>query len=143
MTRTATRIARLTMAGSVALLTAMPAISATRPDQPVQAWSAMAGVPVQTLLEQAQDMPTSDMAVGDQPYCAADAEIHQTLQHDFNEHPVDSRHHAHTQLWGSAQLGTWTLVAPRDDQTSCIIASGIGFDTAQNVDVYYTTAGLN
>lgn len=143
MTRTATRIARLTMAGSVALLTAMPAISATRPDQPVQAWSAMAGVPVQTLLEQSQDMPISDMAVGDQPYCAADAEIHQTLQHDFNEQPVDSQHHAQTQLWGSDQLGTWTLVAPRDDQTSCIIASGIGFDTAQDVDVYYTTAGLN
>lgn len=143
MTRTATRIARLTMAGSVALLTAMPAISATRPDQPVQGWSAMAGVPVQTLLEQAQDMPTSDMAVGDQPYCASDDEIHQTLQHDFEEQPVDRQHHAETELWGSDQLGTWTLVAPRDDQTSCIIASGIGFDTAQDVDVYYTTAGLN
>lgn len=116
MTRTATRIARLTMAGSVALLTAMPAISATRPDQPVQVWSAMAGVPVQTLLQQAQDMPTSDMAVGDQPYCATDAEIHQTLQHDFNEAPVDSEGHAMTQLWGSDQMGTWTLVAPRDDQ---------------------------
>ena len=54
MSRIATRIVRLGVAGSVAALMAMPAISATRPDQPVQAWPAMAGVDTATLLEQAQ-----------------------------------------------------------------------------------------
>ena len=142
MTRIATRIARVVMAGSVAALMAMPALSATRPDQPVQAWPAMAGVETATLLEQAQDLPTSDMAVGDQPYCAADSEIHQTLQDDFNEAPVPGDGHAATELWASDQMGTWTLVAPRPDDTSCIIASGIGYDMARNVDVYYQTAGL-
>jgi hypothetical protein len=142
MTRTATRIARLGMAGSVSLLMAMPAVSATRPDQPVQAWPAMAGVDTATLLDQVQDLPTSDMAVGDQPYCAEDAEIHYSLKHDFNEAPVPGDGHAATELWASQQMGTWTLVAPRKDDTSCIIASGIGYDTARDVDVYYQTAGL-
>lgn len=142
MTRIAIRIARFGMAGSVAALVALPAASATRPDQPVQAWPAMAGVDTATLLEQAQDLPVSDMAVGDQPYCAADAEIHQTLQQDFNETPVPADGHAATELWASDQMGTWTLVVPRKDDTSCIIASGIGYDTARDVDVYYQTAGL-
>lgn len=142
MNRIANRIARLGLAGSVVALMAMPAVSATRPDQPVEAWSAMAGVDTATLLEQAQELPTSDMAVGDQPYCADDAEIHQTLKQDFNEAPVPGDGHAPTELWASQQMGTWTLVAPRRDDTSCIIASGIGYDTARDVDVYYQTAGL-
>ncbi|SNR33130.1 hypothetical protein [Paracoccus sediminis] len=142
MTRIAHRIARLGLAGSVVALMAVPAVSATRPDQPVQAWPAMAGVDTATLLEQAQDMPTSDMAVGDQPYCAADAEIRLTLKQDFNESPVPGDGHAATELWASDQMGTWTLVAPRADDTSCIIASGIGYDTARDVNVYYQTAGL-
>lgn len=142
MTRTAFRITRLGIAAGVAAVMAMPAMSATRPDQPVQAWSAMAGVDTATLLEQAQDLPTSDMAISDQPYCAVNTEIHQTLRHDFNEAPVAGDGHPATELWASAQMGTWTLVAPREDDTSCIIASGIGYDTARNVDVYYQTAGL-
>lgn len=142
MTRIALRIARFGLAGSVTALMAMPALSATRPDQPVQAWSAMAGVDTATLLEQAQDLPTSDMAVGDQPYCADNAEIRATLRHDFNEAPVPGDGHAATELWASEQMGTWTLVAPRRDDTSCIIASGIGYDQARDVDVYYRTAGL-
>lgn len=123
MSTTAHRTARLMMAGSVMLLTAMPVLSATRPDQPVQAWSAMAGVDVPSLLSQTAQMPISDMAVGDQPYCAADPEIHQTLTTEFEESRVDASHKG-TELWGSDQLGTWTLVAPRADDTSCIIASG-------------------
>lgn len=142
MLRTANRIACLTVAGSAALLTAMPAFAASRADQPVQGWSAMQGVPATALLEQARDLPNSDMAVGDQPYCAENSEIHATLKQDFNERPVDHRQHAGTELWGSDQMGTWTLVAPRPDQTSCIIASGIGFDAARDVEVYYRTAGL-
>ncbi|MBO9453973.1 hypothetical protein J7376_04035 [Paracoccus sp. R12_1] len=142
MARIANRIARLTIAGSLALLTAAPALAVSRADQPVQSWSAMQGIDVPELLDQAQDMPTSDMALGDQPYCADNPEIRQTLQHDFAEQPVDSSH-AGTQLWASDQMGTWTLVAPRADQTSCIIASGIGYHPEKDVEVYYQTAGLN
>lgn len=147
MTRIASRIARLGLAGSVMLSMAMPAVSATRPDQPVQAWPAMAGVPVEVLLERAQTLPLSEMAAGDQPYCAADAEIHQTLEHDFAEAPVAGTGPAAigqdaTELWASDQMGTWTLVAPRVDGTSCIIASGIGYDAGRDVEVYFHTAGL-
>lgn len=141
MTRMAPRFDRLAMAGAVAMLMLTPAQAATRSDQPVQAWSAMDGIPVVALLEQAQDMPVSDLAIGDQPYCAEDAEIHQTLLHDFREQPVDTSHEG-TQLWGSDDTGTWTLVAPRADGTSCIIASGIGFKASADVEVYYKTAGL-
>lgn len=142
MTRIAPRIARFGLVGGIVALMAAPALSATRPDQPVQAWPAMAGVSVPVLLEQAQTLPVSDMAVGDQPYCAADAEIHQTLRQDFAETPVAGDGHAATELWASQQMGTWTLVVPRTDGTSCIIASGIGYDMARDPTVYHHTAGL-
>lgn len=143
MTRTAHRLGRFALAGSVALLTATSAFAATRPDQPVQGWSAMEGVAVTALLEQAQDMPTSDMAIGDQPYCASDGEIGQTLTHDFNEQRIEADASTGTELWGSEQMGTWTLVATRDDQTSCIIASGIGYQNDRDAEVYYEVSGLN
>lgn len=142
MSRTANRFVSLIVAGSAALLTAMPAVALTRADQPVQGWSAMQNTDVATLLDAAQDMPLSEVAINDQPYCAVNAEIHQTLNKDFNESRIDSQGHAGTELWGSDQMGTWTLVAPRGDDTSCIIASGIGFDDQRDLDVYYVTAGL-
>lgn len=142
MFRIAQRTASLMMAGSVALLIAAPAQSATRPDQPIQGWSAMDGVAAGALLKQARRMPTSDMALVDQPYCAENAEIHATLKQDFNESRVDASQHEGAELWGSDQMGTWTLVAPREDATSCIIASGIGFTSARDVELYYRTAGL-
>ena len=141
MTR-ADRITRLGCAGVVALLSVTPALSAS-PNQPVQGWSAMQGIEPAALLEDIQTMPVSEMAVDDQPYCADDAEIAATLEQDFAEHPVDMTGVQGTQLWGSDQLGTWTLVAPRADQTSCIIASGIGYEGGTDVKLYYTTAGLN
>lgn len=138
----ASRIAGLVAASSVVLLTAMPASALTRADQPVQAWPAMADSDAATLLKEVQDMPLSDMALGDQPYCAADAEIRQTLEHDFAEARVDGNRHPGAELWGSASMGTWTLVAPRADDTSCIIASGIGYKPGRAIEVYYKTAGL-
>lgn len=145
MTRNFRRIARLGLAGSVALSMAVPALSLTRPDtaEPqVQAWSAMRDVPAATLLDSAEDLPLSDMAVDDQPYCAENDEIQQTLSHDFAEKPVDQDSRAGAELWGSSQMGTWTLVAARADDTSCIIASGIGYRTGRDVEIYYVTAGL-
>lgn len=142
MTRTAPRIARLAVAGSVALLTAMPAMAASRPDQPVQGWSAMQGTDPATLLNDVQTMPVSELADEDQPYCASDDEIANTLAQDFNERPIDTAGAGGTELWGSDQMGTWTLVAARADDTSCIIASGIGYSDEKNAALFYRTAGL-
>ncbi|WP_265501220.1 hypothetical protein [Paracoccus beibuensis] len=140
MTCIANRIARLGLAGSVALLAAVPVSAATPTHQPVEAWSAMQGVAPAALLQDIEDMPLSDMAIDDQPYCASDAEIAQTLDHDFSERRVDAE--GNTELWGSDQMGTWTLVAAREDQTSCIIASGIGYTDRREAEVYFRTAGL-
>lgn len=144
MTRTAPRTARLGLAGSAALLLALPtlALASNRADQPVESWSAMAGVEVATLLDQVDDLPLSELAIDDQPYCAADDEIAYTLSHDFAEIPVLTAGLGGTELWASDLMGTWTLVAPRADDTSCIIASGIGFDEDRDANVYYSSAGL-
>lgn len=111
---------------------------------PIKAWSAMAGVEPAALLVAAQEMPLSAVAVDDQPYCASDAEIAATLGHDFAERLIDSTgHDGHVaELWGSDLMGTWTLVAARPDNTSCIIASGIGYDDSTAHDAFYRTAGL-
>ena len=37
------------------LFLALPALAAARADRPVEAWSAMEGVPIPALLQQAQD----------------------------------------------------------------------------------------
>lgn len=142
MTRTAPRIARLGLAGSAALLLALPAMASNRTEQPVQSWSAMDGVEVATLLDQVDTLPVSELAVDDQPYCASDTEIAQTLRHDFAETPVVTAGLGGTELWASDVMGTWTLVAPRADETSCIIASGIGFEEERDAEVYYSSAGL-
>ncbi|RJL04087.1 hypothetical protein D3P06_09500 [Paracoccus aestuarii] len=136
MTR-ADRIVRLGLAGAVALLGTLPAAA-----QPVQAWSAMEGVEPATLLQDIRDMPLSEVAIDDQPYCADDFEIAFTLSHDFGEEPIETAGAQGTELWGSDLLGTWTLVAPRDNETSCIIASGVGYSDDEGVDTYFTVAGL-
>lgn len=140
MTR-ADRITRLGIAGAVALLSVTPALSAS-PTQPIQGWSAMQGVTPAALVVDIRTMPVSEVATDDQPYCATDAEIAATLRQDFDEHPIELTGAQGTQLWGSDDLGTWTLVAPRDDQTSCIIASGIGFSDDHGAQAFFTVAGL-
>lgn len=130
---------------ALALAGLAPAATAAIHDAaPLRGYSAMAGVPVPDMLRQAQDLPLSENAVGDQPYCAPDAEIEATLAQDFDESLVDTGGHQGmgTALWGSEMMGTWTLVATRDDDTSCIIASGTGFAPRHAPQVYYAVAGL-
>ncbi|MDO5614258.1 MAG: hypothetical protein Q4G14_13590 [Paracoccus sp. (in: a-proteobacteria)] len=133
------RIAATAAVLTTALTLASPAAAA-----PIKAWSAMAGVEPAVLLHTAQELPLSAAAVDDQPYCAPNAEIAMTLRQDFAEQRIDTAGvQGHdTELWGSDLMGTWTLVAARDDDTSCIIASGIGFDTDTDSTAFYRTAGL-
>ena len=138
----ANNIACLSAAAGVALLSVVPAVAAPRPDAPVEGWSAMRGVLPAAMLEHIDAMPLSEDAIADQPYCATDDEIQSTLTHDFSEELIVTAGFAATELWGSDQLGTWTLVAARADETSCIIASGTGFSDDRTPDVYFQTAGL-
>ncbi|SEO29101.1 hypothetical protein SAMN04489859_106015 [Paracoccus alcaliphilus] len=142
MSINAKTLAATCVAAFTALAAASPALAVSRADQPVQSWSAMAGIPAATLLAEADQWPVSDMAMDDQPYCASDAEISQTLAHDFDETRIERDGANGTELWGSDLMGTWTVVAARNDGTSCIIASGIGFDDARDTDAYYVSAGL-
>lgn len=111
---------------------------------PVRGWSAIADVPADEMQRVAQSLPLSEMAVSDQPYCASDAEIAATLTHDFEEALIHRTTHGglDTQLWGSGQMGTWTLVTARGDGTSCIFASGIGFNEGEIAERFYNVAGL-
>lgn len=131
----------LMVAGPLPTL-AVPAPSQAH-QQPVSGWSAMADTDTATLLRQVRNLPLADLAGPDQPYCAAQAEISFTLAHDFDESRIEVDPHAGTVLWGSDSLGTWTMVAPRGDGTSCIIASGIGFDPDRDPARYFASVGLN
>ena len=104
-------------------------------------WSAVQGMDPRAVRDMARDLPTSDQAAVDQPWCAPDAEIETSLRHDFEEERVASNGQD-TALWGSALMGTWTVVLERPDATSCVIASGIGFRDGTSPDAYFTRVGL-
>ncbi|WP_199259913.1 hypothetical protein [Paracoccus binzhouensis] len=105
-------------------------------------WSAIAGMDPRAVREMARSLPLSDQAAGDQPWCDRKAELERTLRHDFGESEVAVGSDG-TTLWGSALMGTWTVVFERPDATSCVIASGIGFSDAANPALFFVKAGLN
>lgn len=105
-------------------------------------WSAIAGMDPREVRQMAQTLPLSQNATGDQPWCDHDANIETALRHDFGETRVAAGNQG-TALWGSALMGTWTVVLERGDATSCVIASGIGYSDARNPGVFFTRAGLN
>ncbi|MGP9803433.1 hypothetical protein [Paracoccus sp. NSM] len=142
MNRIANRIARLGLAGSVALLSVLPAAATASPGGPVESWSAMADIPAPDLRRLVENMPVSAEATQDQPYCASDDEIAFTLRHDFAEEVIVTAGAAGTELWASDILGTWSVVAPRADDTSCIIASGVGYSTDREAEMYYSSLGF-
>lgn len=141
-----TRFAALAL-GAATLLpaAALSAVESVRgPDIQPRGWSAVAGADTASVIEMAATLPASETAAGDTPYCDADPAIARTLAQDFGESLIDGTQIGSNdaQLWGSPALGTWTLVLARADETSCIVASGIGFRDNTNPDVYYTKAGL-
>ncbi|CAM3153947.1 hypothetical protein SAMN04488021_10557 [Paracoccus aminovorans] len=130
----------------LALALAAPALAATQSREENLAnprgWSAVAGMDPREVREMARTLPLSANAGGDQPWCDRKAEIESTLRHDFDEQKVATGEEG-TALWGSALMGTWTMVLERPDATSCVIASGIGFSEGANPRVFFTRAGLN
>lgn len=107
-----------------------------------QGWSAVSGVDPRAVRELARNLPVSEDATGDQPWCSHNAQIEAALSHDFEEEKI-ATNARDTALWGSQMMGTWTMVLERPDQTSCIIASGIGFSEQASPDAYFVRVGLN
>lgn len=105
-------------------------------------WSAVAGMDPSAVREMARGLPAAQAAAPGQPWCARDAEIAASLHRDFEESRVATNGHD-TALWGSAMMGTWTVVLERPDDTSCVIASGIGFREDAAPSAYFTKVGLN
>ncbi|SMO74598.1 hypothetical protein [Paracoccus laeviglucosivorans] len=133
---------------AMALIIALPATGAlatitARSDNPEpRGWSAVAGMDPRAVREMARTLPPSAEAVEDQPWCDMDAEVEASLKQDFDETKI-ATNGRDTALWGSDLMGTWTVVLERPDQTSCVIASGIGFSGAANPAAYLTKVGLN
>lgn len=105
-------------------------------------WSAVAGMDARGVREMARSLPVSTEAMPGQPWCGRDAEVAASLHHDFEEERVASNGRD-TALWGSALMGTWTVVLERPDDTSCVIASGVGFREGAEPAAYFTRVGLN
>lgn len=137
---------------SAALLAGVLALSATSAGANItsraqnaaspQGWSAVSGMDPRAVRELARTLPVSDDATGDQPWCGRNAEIEAALHHEFEEQKI-ATNARDTALWGSPQLGTWTMVLERPDQTSCIIASGIGFSEQASPAAYFVRIGLS
>lgn len=146
LTRLVPAVLALAVAAPALMTGAAPAMANTMSREQNLAnprgWSAVAGMDPREVREMARTLPLSDNAVGDQPWCDRKAEVESTLSHDFGEERVAAGHEG-TALWGSALMGTWTVVLERPDATSCVIASGIGFSDGTNPGVFFTKAGLN
>lgn len=133
---------------AMALVLALPAtgalatITARAENSEPRGWSAVAGMDPRSVREMARTLPVSADATDDKPWCDRNAEVEASLTQDFNEEKV-ATNGRDTALWGSDLMGTWTVVLERPDQTSCVIASGIGFSGGANPTAYFTQVGLN
>ena len=105
-------------------------------------WSAMAGMTPRAVAAMAQSLPLSENTTDDQPWCDHQIEIEETLTHDFGEEKVAAGAQG-VALWGSDLMWTWTMVLERQDATSCVIASGIGYRDGASPQLFFSKAGLN
>ncbi len=139
------QIAIVAALGSAIALSTTPTLAAitSRADSLAnpRGWSAIAGMDVQSVIDLAQNLPLSSEATEDQPYCTQSGQMARALKDDFDE--VLVAHGAQdTSLWGSQEMGTWTLTLNRADRTSCVIASGVGYSKHANPMQFYHQAGL-
>ena len=81
----------------------------------------------------------------DSPRCESQAAMANILHRDYDEAPVEQRvvgDGLHIQLWGSTEMGTWTLVHNGDDGISCVVSSGINWTTNSSPDDIFNSAPL-
>ncbi|MFC6710955.1 hypothetical protein [Paracoccus cavernae] len=104
-------------------------------------WSAVSGMDVQAVIDLAHRLPSVTSNEPDEPFCAPTGDLTDILHQDFDETLV-SHGTQETSLWGSRAMGTWTLTLNRPDQTSCVVASGIGYSPNTNPMRFYHQAGM-
>ena len=77
--------------------------------------------------------------------CEATAQMATILTIDFSEQPVEKRVMADgldVELWGSDQMGTWTVVHNGNDGISCVVSSGTGWTAQTPPDQIFADAPL-
>ena len=82
----------------------------------------------------------------DSPRCEGQAEMANILARDYNEQPVDKRvigDGLHVVLWGSTDMGTWTLVHDGEDGVSCVVSSGTGWTDLSSADEIFANDPLS
>ena len=82
----------------------------------------------------------------DSPRCEAQAQMASILARDFSEHPVENRvigDGLQVVLWGSTEMGTWTLVHNGDDGVACVVSSGTGWTDLSSADEIFSAAPLS
>ena len=139
------RLAIASACGAAIALTGAPTLAAitSRSDNLAnpRGWSAVAGMDVQAVIDLAGRLPTITENEPDEPYCAPSGDLAEILREDFDEVLV-AHGTQETSLWGSQAMGTWTLTLNRQDETSCVVASGIGFSPNANPMRFYHQAGM-
>ena len=81
----------------------------------------------------------------DAPRCEPEAMMANILQRDYAETPIETRvvgDGLHVQLWGSTEMGTWTIVHNGDDGMACVVTSGIGWTEQSTPDQVFADAPL-
>lgn len=81
----------------------------------------------------------------DSPRCEAETEMASVLERDYSEHPVDKRvvgDGLQVVLWGSSDMGTWTLVHNGGDGVACVISSGTGWTETSSPEEIFANAPL-
>jgi len=81
----------------------------------------------------------------DAPRCEMEAVMANILQRDYAETPVEQRvvgDGLHVELWGSTEMGTWTIVHNGNDGMACVVSSGIGWTEQSSADQIFQDAPL-
>lgn len=77
--------------------------------------------------------------------CEDQAQMNTILTVDFEEKPIEKRivgDGLNVELWGSAKMGTWTLVHDGADGIACVVSSGIGWTPQSSPDQIFANAPL-
>jgi hypothetical protein len=93
-----------------------------------------------------QDDLTKTLQPYDQPFCAANAEVADQLNHDFAEVEQTSWTQGKDmtlELFASELMGTWTLVHAGEDGVSCIVSSGFGWTKGVTPQEILTMASVS